>query len=269
MEVEEIEVDQVINTNMVLIGYISIDPYVGCQFGCPYCYVADASFLLLEKVESNVEWGKWAKVKVNAAEILQDEMKNCEANRKLMLSYYTDPYQPLEKKYRLTRRILDILSGYPNTLSVITKSPLIVRDIDILETFERGKISVGFSINSIDSTINKHLNTISFPIEEYSDAISKLKEAKIPTFVNIDPAIPNVTDIEAIVEATGADSYTWHELGFFMKNSKRWDEWTKNIVNHLPGLRIDLGEQETFMKKWEKQAAKYRHVSYVNFEDEG
>jgi DNA repair photolyase len=58
MEVEEIEVDQVINTNMLLIGYSSIDPYVGCQFGGPYCYVADASFLLLEKIESEVEWGK-------------------------------------------------------------------------------------------------------------------------------------------------------------------------------------------------------------------
>jgi DNA repair photolyase len=269
MEVEEIKVDQVINTNMLLIGYSSIDPYVGCQFGCPYCYVADASFLLLEKVESKVEWGKWVKIKVNAAEILQDEMKDCEASRKLMLSYYTDPYQPFEKKYQLTRRILDVLSGYRNIVSIITKSPLLVRDVDILKKFEREKISVGFSINSIDRDINNHLNKISFPIEEYSDAISKLKEAKIPTFVNIDPAIPNVTDIEAIVEATGADSYTWHELGFFMKNSKRWEEWTKNIVNYLPGLRIEMDEQETFMKKWEKQAAKYRHISYVNFEDEG
>jgi len=160
-----------------------LNPYVGCSHGCRYCY---ATFM--KRFTGHAEpWGSFVDVKINAPEALQRQMKK--ANRAyVLISSVTDPYQPVEEKYQLTRRCLEVLLPHQPSVDILTKSPLILRDLDLLKRFK--EVEVGFTITTDDDEIRKIFEPHAPPIRARIQALKTLFEAGLKTYVFIGPLLP-------------------------------------------------------------------------------
>ena len=161
----------------------SINPYRGCTHCCKYCY---APYILREKRE----WGTFIEPKVNAPEVLEKELKRSKPGN-IFISSVTDPYNSLEKKYKLTRRVLEKLIGTKFTASIQTKSPLVLRDIDILKKI---KCEVGMTITTFDENARKVFEPNTFPSIERLESLRKLKQEGIKTYVFFGPILPFISD---------------------------------------------------------------------------
>lgn len=160
-----------------------INPYTGCAHKCSYCY---ASFM--KRFTGHLEpWGDFVDVKVNAADLLRKEILKKKPAR-VWVSGVCDPYQPLEAKYQLTRQCLELLAQHSWPVTVQTRSPLIVRDIDILKTGLDWQ--VGLSVTTADDAIRKLFETAAPPIQARIDALEKLHQAGIRTYAMIAPMLP-------------------------------------------------------------------------------
>jgi len=120
----------------------SLNPYIGCAHGCAYCY---ARYLLLRRGYGPEDWGKVVYIKSNAVSRLKDEIR-WRRRGKVYLSSATDPYQPVEKEYQITRRLLEILVKYDWPVEILTKSTLILRDLDLIRTISDIRVGVSISV---------------------------------------------------------------------------------------------------------------------------
>jgi len=174
----------------------TVNPYTGCQVGCRYCYAAP----LMRRFTGHVEpWGSYVDVKVNLAEALRNDLGR--ARRGVVwLSSVTDPYQPLERRYGLTRKALEMLVEHDFPVSILTKSDLVLRDKDILK---KGGAEVGFSISTFDETARRAFEPAASPAPRRIDALKRLSEEGISTWAFISPVLPHATEIllEELVEA--------------------------------------------------------------------
>lgn len=160
-----------------------INPYVGCGHGCLYCY---ASFM--KRFTSHREpWGEFIDVKINAPHILMRQIKKARWG-KVALSTVTDPYQPLEKHYQLTRRCLEILLDYQFSVNILTRSTLCLRDIDLFKKFR--DIEVGFSIATNNERVKRIFEPHSPAIKSRVDALKTLRQENIRTYAFIGPILP-------------------------------------------------------------------------------
>ncbi|HUL21254.1 MAG TPA: radical SAM protein, partial [Thermodesulfobacteriota bacterium] len=149
-----------------------INPYVGCGHGCRYCY---ASFM--KRFTGHLEpWGEFIDVKVNAPLLLKKQLKRAKQGV-VALSTVTDPYQPIEKKYQLTRRCLEALLDAELSVNLLTRSPLCLRDMDLLKQFQ--KIEAGFSIGTHDEGIKKIFEPHAPSIDSRVKALRALHREKI------------------------------------------------------------------------------------------
>jgi DNA repair photolyase len=165
-----------------------INPYVGCQHACKYCY-ADSITRRFSKHKE--PWAKFLDVKVNALEILRKEVLRKKKGT-VFISSLTDPYQPLEKKYELTKKILKILLRNNFSVCIQTKSSLVIRDIDLLKKFK--ECEVGLTITTLDENIRKNFEPFSSPVKEKLEALKILKENGIKTYVFFGPILPFLSD---------------------------------------------------------------------------
>jgi len=161
----------------------SINPYRGCVHACEYCY---APYVLREKRE----WGKFIEVKINAPEVLEKDLKRNKPGT-IFISSVTDPYNPLEKKYKLTRRILEKLKDTKFFVSVQTKSTLVLRDIDLLKEMD---CEVGMTITTFSEKARKVFEPNTSNSEKRLEALKKLKEAGIKTYIFFGPVLPLISD---------------------------------------------------------------------------
>ncbi len=161
----------------------TINPYIGCQHGCTYCYAR-----FMKRFTGHREaWGSFVDVKTNAATLLQEEIQNKQMGR-VWISGVCDPYQPLEKGYQLTRECLRILSIYDWPVTIQTKSPLVLRDAPIVRRFQ--DIEVGLTITTSDERIRRIFEPNSPHIKERILALKRLHSAGIHTYVMIAPILP-------------------------------------------------------------------------------
>lgn len=168
----------------------ALNPYVGCRYGCTYCYAR-----FMKRFTGHRErWSEFVDVKVNAPELLEKEIKRKKAGR-VWISGVCDPYQPLEKKYTLTRSCLGILiqNGWP--VSIQTKSPLVVRDLDFLKGAP--DVEVGLTITTADDGIRKIFEPKAPRIEDRTGALAALHAEGVRTFAMIAPVLPGA---EGLVE---------------------------------------------------------------------
>jgi DNA repair photolyase len=166
----------------------TINPYAGCQHACSYCYAR-----FMKKFSGHPEaWGGYVDVKINAADLLRKEIIRKKPGR-VWISGVCDPYQPLEKKYELTCKCLEILirDDWPVTLQ--TRSPLIVRDLELLKMSV--KIEAGFSIPTADDNIRRLFEPGAPSIELRLKALGQLHEAGIRTFAMIAPALAGAEEL--------------------------------------------------------------------------
>ena len=183
MEIREIFSKTVLTKTAISSFDYCINPYVGCGHGCRYCY---ASFM--KRFTGHLEpWGEFVDVKVNAPTVLKRQMRRAKMGV-VSLSTVTDPYQPAEKTYRLTRKCLEALLEYQFPVSILTRSPLCLRDIDLFKRFD--KIEVGFSIATHDEGIKKIFEPHSPSITSRIEALATLHEQKIGTYAFIGPMLP-------------------------------------------------------------------------------
>ncbi len=160
-----------------------LNPYVGCEHGCRYCY---ASFM--KRFTGHAEpWGAFVDAKVNAPEVLRRQLRRARRGS-VLVGTVTDPYQPLERRYRLTRRCLEALAERRLPVSVLTRSPLCVRDIDVFRRFE--DLSVGLSITTDDDAVRQLFEPHAPPIPARVEALRTLHRERIPTYAFAGPLLP-------------------------------------------------------------------------------
>lgn len=181
----------------------SINPYRGCEHGCTYCYARPTHCYLGHSAGLDFETKLYAKT--NAAELLERELSRRQYVPKvIMLGANTDPYQPIERERRITRSILEVLERTGHPVGIVTKSALILRDIDILARMaSRGLAKVGLSVTTLDRRLARAMEPRASTPAKRLDAIRQLSEAGVTTGVMVAPVIPGLTDceIEGILEA--------------------------------------------------------------------
>ncbi|UCD45729.1 MAG: radical SAM protein [Candidatus Bathyarchaeota archaeon] len=182
----------------------AINPYLGCQHGCVYCY---AKFMGRWGGHVGEEWGSFVDVKVNALERLR-----AEAARKrrdvVLLSSVTDPYQPLERERRLTRGCLEILLERQFPVSILTKSDLVLRDVDLIRELE--SCEVGFTLTAYDDSVRESFEPGASTVGARLDALRRLSDEGITTWAFLGPMLPHLSEEgleELLNELTGSVSH--------------------------------------------------------------
>ncbi len=197
-----------------LPGYTSINPYRGCEHGCIYCYARNSheywGYSAGEDFETKII------VKKNAPELLEKLFNSRSwSPRTIHLSGNTDCYQPAEKRFRLTRRLLEICLQYRNPVSVLTKNALICRDLDILTKLaELNLVSAALSVTSLNENTRRLLEPRTATGQKRLQTIGALHEAGVPVGVMTAPLIPGLNDHEVpkIIEAAAKNGACWAGL---------------------------------------------------------
>jgi DNA repair photolyase len=186
----------------------SLNPYMGCVHRCSFCYVR--AFERRADRPADARYGTSIRVKVNVAEVLRRELDRRSWRRETVaVGAATDPYQPAEGRYRLTRACIVELARAATPFSLITRSPQIVRDIDVLgEAAVRADVSICFSVPTLDPEVWRRTEPGTPPPEQRLRALSRLVEAGISASVGMAPLLPGISDspqqIEAVVRAARA-----------------------------------------------------------------
>jgi DNA repair photolyase len=193
--VREILVDRVLMPEGK--GHYYINPYVGCMIACPFCYVIDrADFSRRLEGLPKLPWGHYLDVKVNAAEVLRREVQSVQSGIVRMSPILTDPYQSVERNYRITRQCLEVLLETNIAPVVLTRAPRILDDLELLKRFRRAL--VGFSIPTDDDQYRRIFEPNADPIEERFAALRALHAAGVKTFAVIQPVLP--MNVDRLVE---------------------------------------------------------------------
>ena len=175
----------------------TLNPYRGCQYGCSYCYAAAFS----PNQEKRQNWGEWVVIKANAVDVLNKELTRWQKKHKtpprIYMSSVTDPYQPIEKQQQLTRQLLIAMLAYQPILVIQTRSPMIVRDLDLLQQFKYLRINL--SIPTGSEIVRKDFEPRSPSIKSRLQTINKLRynlafnqQHQIRFAVTITPVLPTL-----------------------------------------------------------------------------
>ncbi len=211
-----------------------INPYTGCVHGCVYCYAR-----FMKRFTGHAEpWGAFLDARVNAAEVLRGQLaRRREPLKELVFfSSVTDPYQPAEKQHRLTRSLLEVLLEYQVPVSILTKSDLVLRDIDLLERFESCK--VGLSLMTLDEALARKLEPRAASPARRIRALTALRAAGIRTQAFISPYLPGISDLDRLVEAL---SGSIDEIGVEAINTRggNWQGVGRVLAQDAPELTVE------------------------------
>ncbi|MGB3021612.1 MAG: PA0069 family radical SAM protein [Methyloceanibacter sp.] len=197
-EVQEVPARRIItrNSSPDISFDRSINPYRGCEHGCIYCFARPTHAFLGLSPGLDFETKLFAKT--NAASLLERELAAPSYRpRTIAIGTNTDPYQPIERKYRIMRRILEVLSAANHPVGIVTKSALILRDLDLLRSMaDRGLVKVALSVTTLDRKLARAMEPRASTPDKRIEALGRLAEAGIPTSVMVAPVIPGLTDME-------------------------------------------------------------------------
>ncbi|MDB4878502.1 MAG: hypothetical protein JWM41_4948 [Gemmatimonadetes bacterium] len=209
------------------MGFWSINPYVGCAFGCAYCYARYAHRYVLDRTATaNPEhdemqsardtmpfWLAFERrifVKQNAADVLRKVLRHGSERHQALLhgdtiviGTATDPFQPAERRFRITRSVLEVIAEHPGlSICIITKSPLVTRDIDVLKRIARNsRLTVHLSLISLDRDLARRIEPRAPTPEARLRALARLRDNGIETGINVMPVLPAITDSDEALEA--------------------------------------------------------------------
>jgi DNA repair photolyase len=194
----------------------SINPYRGCEHGCSYCYARPTHAYM--GLSPGLDFESKLFVKSNAAELLRQELSAPGyVPRTIALGANTDPYQPIERQHRITRCVLEVLAEFGHPVGIVTKSALVLRDLDILKPMaERGLVKVAISVTSLDPKLARSMEPRAATPAKRLGVLEMLSATGIPTTVMVAPIIPAVNDseIEAILKSAAAAGV--REAGYVM-----------------------------------------------------
>jgi DNA repair photolyase len=211
-EVQEVPARRIITRNESPdIGFDrSINPYRGCEHGCIYCFARPTHAFLGLSPGLDFETRLFAKT--NAAQALERELAEPGYQvRTIAIGTNTDPYQPIERRYRIMRRILEVLSAANHPVGIVTKSALVLRDLDILSSMaERGLVKVALSVTTLDRKLARAMEPRASTPDKRIETLERLVDAGVPASVMVAPVIPGLTDseMERILERAAAAGVT-------------------------------------------------------------
>lgn len=221
-----IECSKVLVPTGISIAPYVINPYRGCGFGCIYCY-SQKNKCFRKRTE---RWGEFVDVKINCPEILESELIYIKPDR-VLLGSTTEVYQQIEEKYSLTRGIIELLNRHNIPITILTKSRLILRDIDILYNAQ-----VCFTVNLHNDISCRFFEPNSPSIEDRFLTVRRLREKGIYTYIHVGPILPGFTDVEQI-------------MGYFFGITDRLDFESFNYWMSPPEAMDTKINKEIFMFK--------------------
>jgi DNA repair photolyase len=179
----------------------SLNPYSGCVFACKYCYVRE---MPIQKFKE-IPWGEWVDIKTNAAEHYRYEVSNLRRKNKpvhIFMSSSTDPYQPIERKAAVTRRVLEeMIEAPPDLLQIQTRSPLITRDLDLLSTLkDKCEVLVSMTIETDREDVKRIFAPYAPGIKQRLIALREVHGAGVSTQASISPVLPFTPDFPKVLE---------------------------------------------------------------------
>jgi len=206
-----------------------INPYIGCMHGCIYCYAR----FMKRFTNHSEEWGKFVDVKVNAVDVLEKELSRKPKRGQILLGSVTDAYQPAERSYGLTREILAVFLRYDFPISILTKSDLVTRDIDLLK--QLCDCEVGLTITTFNEDASKKIEPLGSSPQKRIDALKLMHESGIKTYAFIGPILPGITELKSIFSKLKGN------VDFVMAESMNtgcgnWDEMISLIKKNYPDL---------------------------------
>lgn len=227
----------VVKSGLKGIDYV-VNPYIGCMHGCIFCYAR-----FMKRFTGHKEpWGKFVDVKINAPDLIKGDSKY--RNKIIFFSSTTDPYHPPERKYKLTRQCLEKLIPHQPNMEILTKSDLVLRDLDLIKQFKR--IIVTLSMSTLDASMQKQVEPLANPPARRIAALKRLHEEGIRTALFISPIFPYITDWRAIIN----------------KTKKFVDEYWFENLNFYPSIRSNI---YAFLKKIDpKLVDKYKEIYFTN-----
>lgn len=214
----------------------SVNPYRGCEHGCIYCFARPTHEYL--GMSAGLDFETKILVKKNAPELLREKLASKSWNGDLInLSGITDCYQPVERKLKITRGILEVLSEFKNPFSIITKNALVTRDLDLIAPMAKiNGAAVFLSITTLDSKLAEKMEPRTSHPEARLKAITKLREAGIPVGVMMAPVIPGLTDHEipavlSAISSAGAQFASYVPLRLPFVLDELFEGW---LASHFP-----------------------------------
>jgi len=213
----------------------SLNAFRGCEHGCIYCYARPSHAYL--GLSPGLDFESKLSAKFDAAALLERELSNPRYKcRILAIGTNTDPYQPIERKLRITRRVLEVLSAFNHPVSIVTKSALVVRDLDVLGSLaEKRLVRVYLSVTTLDRELARAMEPRAATPQLRLKAIAALAKAGIPVGVMVAPMIPalNDSELESIMEAArdaGASSAWYSLVRLPLEIKDLFAEWLKAHV---------------------------------------
>ena len=223
MLIQEIESKSILTKSNIPNVDLVVNPYVGCEHECIYCY---ADFM--KRFTNHHEpWGEFLDVKINGPELVKPRGQY--NGKEILFSSVTDPYLPHERKFELTRAILKKLVEHQPKISILTKSELVQRDIDIFKQFH--DIDIAISVSTINTELAKQLEPrASLPFRRF-DALKACQNEGLTTHIFISPILPYITEIEQIMEmmADHVKYFSFENLNVRPNNRKRIFQFIKKI----------------------------------------
>jgi DNA repair photolyase len=237
----------------------SLNPYMGCVHRCTFCYVR--AFERRADRPSDDRYGRSIRVKVNVVEVLRTELARASwAHETIAIGAATDPYQPAEGHYRLTRGCLEALADAHNSFSIITRGPMIVRDVDVLaEASRRADVSVTFSIPTLDENVWRKTEPSTAHPRQRLRALKLLVDAGVKASIGMAPILPGISDgAEQLAEVVRAAREAgacgiWANLLFLKPGTREHflehlaEDWPEELERYerLYRRRAYLGKEQT------------------------
>ena len=236
MIVKEVQAKSVLSASKVY-DYV-VNPYIGCQHACSYCYAR-----FMKRFTGHREpWGDFVDVKRNAANLLRVEINKKKRGR-VWVSGVCDPYQPLEAKYKLSRQCLEILARNNWPANIQTRSPLVLRDMDIIRQGQG--FEVGLSVTTADDGIRKLFEPKAPPVNERIRALDELHKAGIRTYAMVAPMLPGAEGLAELLEGKVdyvlIDRMNYHYADWIYRKyglqDKLTDEFFQRTTRELDSIR--------------------------------
>jgi len=240
-------------------GGFAINPYVGCGHGCVYCY---ARFIKRFTGHSE-EWGRFVDARTNIADVLRKQMKSPKyKSQQIYIGTVTDPYQPIEAKYRITRKVLEVLLP-DSAVSILTKSDKVLGDVDLLKHFK--KVDVNFTVTSLDEKWVRFTEPGAPSIKQRLAAMKKMSGEGITVYAMMGPYWPFFTDPEEIfkefrkagVKKVFTESFNVTGGNFTGVESVL----KKHYPEHLAGMKEILFDRKRFYEFYKEAENKVRQAS--------
>jgi DNA repair photolyase len=247
MKIKEIKVKSAIVKSNLPGGGFVINPYIGCSHGCSYCYAR----FMKRFTGHKEEWGSFVDVKTNAHETIP---KNTDRyrDRSIIIGSVCDPYQPIEKRYRITRKIIKKLIPLQPKLEILTKSDLVLRDVDLLGMFK--EVTVVISLSTLNESHRRILENATSATRRM-DALRELHEHGIKTVLFISPILPGLTDWEEMILTTKGfvDGYWFENLNLYLSIKKNIFDFLNKINHKLIDRYKEIYSNSEYWKREERR----------------